>query len=122
VREAFDQFYDHTLEDRASEIEDEWLAEAQAVLDDEIDADLIAQLHAEAESKLAGIREEIEKINEQLRASTETLAVDLPPLPEPPEPELPEEGSLPPLISTAWSWVEQTRALIDRKRYGGGGE
>jgi hypothetical protein len=28
---------------------------------------------------------------------------------------------LPPLISSAWDWVEQTRALIGRKRYGNGG-
>ena len=85
-----------------------------------IDADLIAALHAEAASKLAGVREEVERINDQLRASTELLGVELPALPEPPEPELEEEGRLPPLISTAMSWVELTRALIGRKRYGGG--
>jgi hypothetical protein len=120
VREAFDRYHDHTLEDRALEIENEWLAEAQAALEDEIDADLIAALYAEAEGKLAGVREEIERINEQLRASTENMGVELPPPPEPPEPQLNEGGALPPLISSAWPWVEQTRALIARKRYGNG--
>jgi hypothetical protein len=83
-------------------------------------APLADLLHAEAESKLAGIREEIDRINEQLRASTEGLGVELPDLPEPPEPELDEGGRLLPLISTAMSWVDQTRALIARKRYGNG--
>jgi hypothetical protein len=120
VVDAFDRYFDHSLDRRASEIRDDWLSEAQAVLDLEIDADLIAALQAEAEGRLAEIRPEIDRINDQLRTSTEVLDdVALPALPEPPEAELPE-GGLPPLVSSAWGWAEQTRALIARKRYGNG--
>jgi hypothetical protein len=118
--DAFDRYFDHTLDERAEEVATTWREEAQEVLDGAIDEDMIAALHAEAEEKLAGIREEIEKINEQLRASTDHLGVDLPTLSEPPAPNLPYEGGLRPLISSRWSWVEQTRALIVRKRYGNG--
>ena len=106
-----------TLDQRAR-VESDWLAEAQEALDAAIDGDLIAALHAEAEAKLAGVRAEIDRINDQLRASTEVLGIELPDPPEPPEPELPEGGGLPPLVSSAWPWREQCRALIARKRYG----
>jgi hypothetical protein len=117
IRDAFDRYYDHELDTRAEEVAEAWVAEAQAELDAAIDADLIAALHAEAEAKLAGIREEVDRINDQLRASTEDLGVTLPALPMPPEPDLEEGGGLPPLISSAWPWLEQTRALIARKRF-----
>ena len=86
--DAFDRYFDHSLDRRAREIRDDWLGEAQAVLDQAIDADLIAALHAEAEGRLGEIRAEIDRINDQLRTSTEVLDVELPPLPEPPDPEL----------------------------------
>ena len=69
------------------------------MLDRAIDEDLIARLHADAEERIGTIREEIERINEQLRASTDVLNVDLPPLPDPPAAHLPG-GGLPPLISS----------------------
>jgi hypothetical protein len=120
VVDAFDRYFDHSLDQRARKIRDDWLSEAQAVLGQAIDADLIAAVHAEAEDRLSEIRADIDRINDQLRTSTEVLDdVALPALPEPPEAELPELG-LPPLVSSAWGWAEQTRALIARKRYGNG--
>ena len=120
VVDAFDRYFDHSLDRRAREIRDIWLDEAQAVLDQAIDADLIAALHAEAEGRLGEIRAEIDRINDQLRTSTEVLDVALPPLPEPPAAGL-SGGPLPPLISSAWGWVEQTKALKARKQYGNNG-
>jgi hypothetical protein len=82
---------------------------------------LIAALYAEAEVRLETVLVEIDRINDQIRASVEALdGVDLPPLPMAPTAELPK-GGLPPLISSAWTWLEQTRALIARKKYGNGG-
>jgi hypothetical protein len=92
VRDAFELYYDWDLDDRAEEIADLWKAQAQEALDAALDGDLIAQLHAAAETKLAGVREQIEEINDRLRASTEHLGVTLPPLPDPPEPNLPRGG------------------------------
>ena len=118
VVDAFDQYYDHTLARRALETRDDWLDEAQAALDAAVDTDLIERLHAEAESRLAEILPEVERINEQLRSAASDLDVSLPPLPDLPEPV--DGGGLPPLVSSVWSYVQQTRALIARKRYGGG--
>ena len=73
------------------------------------------RLHAEAEARLDGVRAEIDAINDQIRASTEDLGVDLPDLPD--LPEAIEKGGLPPLISSDMPWAEQTRRLIARKRY-----
>ena len=120
IRDAFDQYYDYDLDQRARDIREDWESEAQAALDDAIDAELIASLHADAEAKLATIREEIDRINAQIRASTADLDVDLPQIPDLPETDLPG-GGLPPLISTAWDWAKNTRQLLARKRYGNGG-
>ena len=49
------------------------MTEAQAALDAAVDEDLIARLHAEAEARLGGIREEIERINDQIRTSDAML-------------------------------------------------
>ena len=119
--DAFDHYFDHSLDRRAEEVRGAWLLEAQELLDQAIDADLIAALHAEAEGRLGEIRAEIDRINDQLRSSTEVLDdVPLPSLPAPPEAEL-SEGGLPPLISSAWGWVDQTKALKARKQYGNNG-
>jgi hypothetical protein len=64
---------------------------------------------------------EVDAINDQLRSATDTLGIALP-LPEAPEPELPEGVKGLPIIDSAWSWVEQTKALKRRKSYGNGGE
>jgi hypothetical protein len=119
IANAFDHYFDHWLEGRARAVAADWEAEAQEVLDQSVDDSLIAELHAEAQSKIAGIQHEIDLINDQLRTATDTLGIEFPPLPESPEPEL-EGGGLPPIISTSWSWVDQTRSLIARKSYGAG--
>jgi hypothetical protein len=54
VVDAFDRYFDPSLDRRARAIRDAWLSEAQEVLDQAIDADLIAALHAEAEGRLGG--------------------------------------------------------------------
>ena len=71
-------------------------------------------------SKLARIREEIDRINAQIRSSTEDFDVDLPQIPDLPETVLPG-GGLRPLISTAWSWAENTRELIPKRYANAGG-
>ncbi len=120
VEEAIAPFYDESLDRRTWAARQAFVDEAQSALDDRVDSDLIETLHAEAEAKLADVRAEVDAINEQLRSATDTLGIDLT-LPEPPEPELPEGVKGKPIINSAWSWVEQTRALKRRKSYGNGG-
>ena len=84
IRDAFDRYFDYSL-DRVPRIREDWESKAQAALDEAIDAEVIASLHAEAETKLGTIREEVERINAQLRASAEEIDVALPQIPELPE-------------------------------------
>jgi hypothetical protein len=120
VQQAIAPFYDSTLDRRTREARLAFVDAAQSALDARVDSDLIEALHAEAEAKLATIRAEIDAINDQLRSATDTLGIHLTP-PEPPEPELPDRVKGKPIIDSAWSWVEQTRALKRRKSYGNGG-
>jgi hypothetical protein len=122
VEEAIAPFYDRTLAARTEDARLEWEAEAQDALDGEVDNDLLRRLHDEAEAKLEGVRAEVDRINEQLRSATDVVGIDLPAPPDPPEPELPEGVKGLPLLSTAWPWVEQTKALKRRKSYGNGAE
>jgi hypothetical protein len=115
VRDAITPFYDSTLASRTWEAKDEWEDYAQATLDQLINTDLLSQLREQALDKLAGIQAEIASINETLRATTSTLGIELP-MPIAPDPELPDRDIGKPLVSSAWSWADQTRALIARKR------
>jgi hypothetical protein len=98
--EAAEPFYDDTLEERTDEARDDWEREAQEELDQHVDDDLLVELHAKAEAKLAGVREEIEAINEQLRMATHGLGISFE-SPVLPEPELPEGVKGKPLLSSA---------------------
>ncbi len=85
-----------------------------------VDADLLAQLRNQAVDKIAGIQAEIDAINETLRAESSTLGIALP-TPIAPGPDLPDWHKGKPLVSSRWSWDDQTRALIARKRLSSGG-
>jgi hypothetical protein len=119
VRDAITPFYDSTLASRTWEAKDEWEDYAQATLDQLINTDLLSQLREQALDKLAGIQAEIDAINETLRAETSTLGIELS-MPIAPDPELPDRDIGKPLVSSGWSWVDQTRALIARKRLSNG--
>ena len=119
VRDEISPFYDSSLASRTWEAKDDWEQSAQEVLDELIDTDLLSQLRDQALDKLAGIQAEIDSINETLRAETSTLGIELP-MPIAPDPELPDRDIGKPLVSSAWSWADQTRALIARKRLSNG--
>jgi hypothetical protein len=108
-------FYDYTLDGRVAQARREWIEQAQAQLEKQIDQEQLQRLRTEAASKLATLREEIEAINKALRAETG----DEFDLPEPvvPEPELDGHGDGLPLLDSAWSWVEQTLALKASRAY-----
>jgi len=66
--------------------------------------------------KLQEYQEAIDDLNERLQLSVGDR-FDLPPAAIP-EPELdPNLPRLAPLISTEWSWVEQTRSMMESKKY-----
>jgi hypothetical protein len=120
VERAMAPYHDHTLARRVFEARQAWLAEAQARLDERLDHEMLERLRADGKAKLETLRAEIEAINEAARASANILRLDLPD-PVVPTPVLPSVEGLP-VVSTRWSWAEQTRALIDRKRYSNGAD
>ena len=120
VSDAISPFYDRTLESRVLEARAEWKSAAQEMLEDQLDADLLASLQDHAADRLAALAAEIDAINEQLRMASdgrfELPAVEVPD-PET-DPDLTRQGFL---VSSDQSWTEGTLALKSHKAYGDGG-
>jgi hypothetical protein len=112
--DAVTPFYDDTLKRRVNTARLEWLEQAQQRLDEQIDQQQLERLRAEATAKLDTLRDEIEAVNEALRAETGD-DFELPPIIVP-QPELDGHDGLP-LIDSGWSWVEQTLALKASRAY-----
>lgn len=120
ARDAVAPFYDFDLESRVAEAYQEWRDAAQSVLDAEIDADYLAEIQEQAEQRLSELREQIDAINDSLRIDPGDVVL---PRIEVPEAELTQGLAPPPLIDSRWSWLDQTKALIESKNYrqiGGG--
>lgn len=115
VTRAFDPYFDHTLKYRVNEAEAEWMAEAESALAEQTDDELLAEMREQAAAKLDELRDEIDRINNQLRIGIGDL--DLPPI-EVPGPEIEEDSDRQALVSFEQDWVAQTRAMIERKSYG----
>jgi hypothetical protein len=115
VDRAFDPYFDRTLEARVRDAKQQWLTAAEEAMSEQIDGDVLANLRNEAEEKLAEMRDQIERINEQLRVTTDDITL---PEIEVPEPEVDEEAERQALVSLDQEWVDATRALILRKAYG----
>jgi hypothetical protein len=117
VREAIEPHWDATLRSRLEIAETEWRVEAGRRLVANTDGAALAQLIGDAAATLDAMREGIDALNE--RAEGMVSSFELPAI-EVPEARLrsPRRGSRP-LVSTAWSWAEQTRSLKPRKTYGG---
>jgi hypothetical protein len=113
--DAVAPFFDYTLARRVNAARREWLEQAQARLEEQIDREQLERLRAEAAAKLETLRDEIDAVNEALRAETGD-DFDLPEAVVP-EPELNGHVHGKPLIDSDWDWVEQTHALKDSKAY-----
>jgi hypothetical protein len=115
VEQAFEPYYDDTLDDRVEEARSDWQEEAQQAIDSQIDAESLAALREEAAERLTELQSAIDDINERLRLSAD--AFTLPEI-EVPEPEIEDEGDRQALVSFDDDWVAATRSLIERKSYG----
>jgi hypothetical protein len=112
--DAIAPFYDSSLARRVAQAKAEWLAAAQRVVNDSLDVDVLDRIQAEAEIRLAEVREQINAINEAF--NFEVGDISLPPI-EVPSPNVDPEAHPLPLISSEWDWTDQTRRLIDSKAY-----
>jgi hypothetical protein len=117
VEDAFDPYFDHALEDRVAEAKAEWLAEAQAAINEQIDPTVLAVLRAEATEQLSGVQSVIADLNERFRLAADRFTL---PAIEVPQPELDAGAVRQALINFGDSWVKATHALIARKSYGDG--
>lgn len=116
VRDALDPFFDTTLDHRVIEAQSVWLDEAQAALDDQLDAGQLARIRAEAARKLDAMADEIEALNRSLQLTASDLGL---PVPEVPAAELNGHAPGVPLLDSRWSFAAQCRRLIDSKGYRG---
>ena len=119
VTKAIAPFYDATLAQRVTSAKSDWEDRAREALDEQLGDEHRAALHGQLAEQLDAIRAQLEEIESQARLSTEDLEIELPPI-EIPEPDVDESRQGKPLVSSSWPWAEQTRALIDRKRYANG--
>ena len=113
AQEAIGPFYDATLWWRVTQARHEWEAQARSIVNDQLGGaygDRVAQ----ARQKLAAMRQLHDEINELVRLDVSDF--DLPPI-HVPQARLTQGLAPQPLIDSRWSWVTQTRRLIDSKNY-----
>jgi hypothetical protein len=120
VTKAIAPFHDDDLSHRVWRAKSDWEDRAREALEEQLGDDHRAALHGYLAEQLNAIRAQLEEIESQARLSTTDLDLELPPI-EIPEPEVDESLQGLPLLSSSWPWAKQTRALIDRKRYGNEG-
>jgi hypothetical protein len=119
AEQAVAPFFDSTLSRRCSRASSEWRGSCQEAVDAQTDQDHLEALADEANEALDALRQEIERLSEQI--SIDPSGYELPPRPALPEPEITAEPDGSPLIDSAWSWAEQSRRLIASKAYDGAG-
>jgi hypothetical protein len=118
VTGAIMPFYDADLTSRVWRAKSDWEDRTREALNEQLDDEHLAALRGHLAEQIVGIRKQLREIESQARLATRDLDIELPPIVIP-DPEIDETLQGKPLISSRWSWPEQTRALIDRKRYAG---
>jgi hypothetical protein len=118
ARDAIAPFYDFELNQRVTAAQQEWLERALGIMNAQLDTERLGRIRAEASVKLDAMRTQIAELNDALRIDVDDF--DLPEIVVP-ESELTLGLHLTPmpLVDSSWSFVEQTRALIESKSYGG---
>ena len=129
VEQGLEPYYDRTLAGRVARAKGEWRERAQGIIDARVDAeevegiqrdldDIAADATRRVEAIKAEIAECVSEANERLRAMV--AGIRLPKLSTLPEAVLPAGETHGLLVSSDWSWIEQTLALKARKTYGEG--
>ncbi len=116
VTRAIAPFYDHTLATRVDQAREAWEAAAREQLLERIDGEEIARIRTDAETWLEEMRTGLNTLNDRLQRVVADAEIDLPPV-EIPEPVIDPAAGGVPLISSRWSWADQTRALRAHKAY-----
>ena len=114
---AFDPYVDYGLGERVALAEEEWQRQANEMLREQIDTEHLEALRTEAAGRLSELEDVLADINNRLRMAAGDHFT-LPPIVVP-QPEVDEDVPRQALVSFDQDWAEATRALIERKAYGG---
>jgi hypothetical protein len=118
VERAFEPYYDYSLDERVDVARADWLRQAQAAIDEQVDPEILAALRTEASERLTELASVIANINERLRLAGDSFRL---PVIEIPQPELDEAAPRHALVNAGDNWITATRALKAHKAYGNGG-
>ena len=113
VRDGIRPFYDSSLDERVREVRREWERAAQAVLEEQLGPEVIAEMRTDAEAKLAEVEEQVSELNDSLWIDTSRFL-----LPAPPEiPAARVYGNPYAMASSEMEWVEFVERLKARGAY-----
>src|SRR5262249_9569939 len=107
IEAAFEPYYDSSLEDRVDDARTDWMAQAQAAIDEQVDPTVLVALRAEATEQLSEVQSVIADLNERFRLAADRFTL---PAIEIPQPELDEDAPRQALVSFNDNWVTATRA------------
>jgi hypothetical protein len=129
IQTALEPYYDRTLALRIREAAADWRNRAQVVIDAHIDADELEDIRDTVETIEADANERIEAVktetDERVAVENHRLheliaGIRLPRAPALPDIELAERPPNSVLVTTDWTWAQQTLALKKHKSYGNG--
>jgi len=89
IEAAFEPYYDSSLEDRVDDARTDWMAQAQAAIDEQVDPTVLVALRAEATEQLSEVQSVIADLNERFRLAADRFTL---PAIEIPQPELDEDA------------------------------
>lgn len=115
AEDALAPFHDAGLPRRIRQARHQWEADARQAIR-ERGGDELEQLHADTAARVAELHDQAEAILADYQAAIDDMDVDLPPIPDLPEPELSGERPVP-LCDSRWDFREQCRRLKASKAY-----
>jgi len=129
VETALEPYYDARLQSRVTWAKIQWERQANSIIDAHVDEEAlnviewrVEDIKAEATQRIETLKAEVAARVADATAQLQEMIedIELPEAPDLSEAELAEEPQGSVLISSDWTWIEQTRALKAQKSYGNG--
>jgi hypothetical protein len=116
VAAKLDPYFDHTLERRIGDAEEEYRLQVQAILDERTTPEQRSEMRERAGLLLDGMREQIELLNRE-----SAVSIDASELPDVtlPEADIDQTRHEFPIFATWMPYVDGTDCLKDDRAYGG---
>ena len=116
VQETIAPFFDHTMGPRIRKAKAEWEWRAYKQIQEQLDAEKLSSLQADADARVLEMSTELDEIKAEIESAMGDIRVDVP-KPEIPEVDIDDALQGKPLVASAWSWPDQTKALKAHKSY-----